>query len=52
MVILSSKRVDDGQYHQILINRNRNTGQIIVDDMYEKSRNGMPGQTLIKRKCE
>ena len=48
MVIISSKRVDDGQYHQILINRNRNTGQIIVDDMYEKSRNGMLGKILIE----
>ena len=40
MIVLSKSRVDDGQYHQIQIIRQRNQGTIIVDDGAETKRNG------------
>ena len=50
VVLKYSQRVDDGQYHQIQIIRNKEKGTIIVDDNDEEVVQGKCFLDLIERK--
>ena len=50
VVLKYSQRVDDGQYHQIQIIRNKEKGTIIVDDNDEEVVQGKCFLDLIQRK--
>ena len=49
VVLKYSQRVDDGQYHQIQIIRNKEKGTIIVDDNDEEVVQGKCFLDLIQR---